>query len=243
MSATLKLLKYDIQNGFLSNMDKLGIIVLAVICSQIQSFIPLWSLVQLCMLYGTLGYTFSDFETLGINILPRTHKRSKWWLSKCIWQICFVAVAHTMVYFLLMIFMHLKGQTTELFFTSKCLNYILLSEEELMYGTWSVTALMICLSFGISVLLSLLQMTLSMVLSQRYAFAVAVAAVIVLDLYDPYWLPIPVLRDYLLYFDRYGMNPSAQMIFLAVLSILCVAVAWIGKKMFQKYDIVGKEKL
>ena len=67
----LKLWKYDIRNGFFCNKDKLLLIIPAVLICRMQKFIPEWMLVNLCILYGTLNYTFSEFHTMGIQFLPR----------------------------------------------------------------------------------------------------------------------------------------------------------------------------
>lgn len=53
-----------------------------------RAMIPIvWLTLQIYLMYIIGGYPMRDLEEYGINLIIRTTKKGKWWISKCIWGI------------------------------------------------------------------------------------------------------------------------------------------------------------
>lgn len=233
----LKLWKYDIRNGFFCNKDKLLLIIPAVLICRMQKFIPEWMLVNLCILYGTLNYTFSEFHTMGIQFLPRMGSRRMWWLSKCIWQVSFVFAAHFTVYLTAWILYLWMPQEEPYFFASRLLKNILVSEEQKNSGKWDVTLMMVLLAVAVSLLLNMIQMLLTLLMGLRYAFLTTLTVLVAIEIFDVGWLGNDMLQGFFSMLQTYGMGESREMIFLVLLCGLCVITALTGSVVFHRYDL------
>lgn len=232
-----KLLKYDIIHGFYSNKDKAGIIILVAAFCRLSHFRVEWLLVNLCILYATLNYVFSDFDVMGIQFLSRAGKRKIWWNSKCVWQICFITIAHSIVYIVNYVMSFWIPNEQSYFFAPNILKSFLISEEQAKNNTWSVTWSMFMVVLLFSIFFNILQSTLTMVIMQRYAFLTACILLVFTEIFSVGWIGNDKWNQYLGMLQQYGMGTYREIVIIGIISIVCIVIAVIGCKIFKKYDI------
>lgn len=237
---SLKLIYYDLKNGFQKNMDKLGLLILVILFCRISSFFTEWILINVVILYGTLNYTFRDFEELGMQILPRCRNRGKWWAAKSTWIVSFAAVSHGLVYVFAKLFEDLNTSGIPYYFGPSILRRILIPDETVKTGTWKITLVMIVLSMLTTMLLNIIQMTLTLFLTQKIAFCVTFFLLVYGEIFKgSVSMGSIKLRIWMEMMGQYGIT-EAQKIYLAgILLIIIIITMLIGKWKFRKYDILG----
>lgn len=199
-----------------------------------------WLLLFLFILYSTLYYPYRDLSSLGLNILVRTKGRIAWWVSKCIWNICYVLVTYVLIFFTVIVFCFVMQEPISLDITPMFVNDLL--DAASPYDTFSIQLGYIILLLPMLILigLNLLQMTLVLFIKPLYSFGMI--AVILLSsayLFTPY-LPgnyaMPIRSNYVV---ENGVSFSGGLIIFLIL----VSVSFIvGCLYFRRYDILDVEE-
>jgi len=198
-----------------------------------------WLLLLLFILYSTLYYPYRDLSSLGLNVLLRTKGRTAWWISKCIWNICYVLVTYVLIFLTVIVFCLLMKEPISLDITPMFVNEIL--DATSPYDTFSIQLayIILLLPLLMSIGLNLLQMTLVLFIKPLYSFGVI--AVILLSsayLFSPY-LPgnyaMPIRSNHVV---ENGMSFSGGLIvFLIIFSVSFI----VGSIYFRRYDILDEE--
>lgn len=199
-----------------------------------------WLLLHLFILYSTLYYPSRDLSSLGINILIRTKGRIIWWISKCLWNICYVLVVYLLIFISVIIFCLIMKEPISLNINPMFVNDLL--EAESPYDTFSNQLVYIILLFPmfLSISLNLLQMTLSLLIKPLYSFGVM--AVILLSsayLFTPYLAGnygMPIRSNHVV---ENGFTFSGGILLFL---ILIVGSFMIGCFYFRRYDILDMEE-
>ncbi len=129
-----------------------------------------WSLLHLYIFYCTLHYPSKDLTSVGVNILLRTKGRTSWWLSKSIWNICYVLAVYLLIFLTVMLFCLVMKEPIHLDITAMFMNDIL--EAKSPYETFSTNLIWITLFFPLlfSIGMNLWQMTLTLFFKPLYSF-------------------------------------------------------------------------
>ncbi|WP_062105421.1 hypothetical protein [Bacillus niameyensis] len=198
-----------------------------------------WFLLHLFIFYSTLHYPYRDLSSLGLNILVRTKGRIAWWISKSIWNVCYVLAMYAVIFLTVVVFCLIMQEPITLDITSRFVQDLL--DAGSPFDSFSNKLVLIILLFPllISLSLNLLQMTLVLFIKPLYSFGVM--AVIMLSsayLLTPF-LPgnyaMPIRSEHVV--DN-GVSASGGIIMFLIL----VSVSFIvGSLYFRRYDILHDE--
>lgn len=198
-----------------------------------------WLLLYLFIFYSTLYYPYRDLSSLGLNILVRTKGRIAWWISKSLWNICYVLAMYVVIFLTVFVFCLVMQEPISFDITNMFVHDLLGAGSP--FDTFSANLIPIILVFPllISVGLNLLQMTFVLFVKPLYSFGVM--AVILLSsayLLSPY-LPgnyaMPIRSEYVV---ENGVSASGGIIMFLIL----VSVSFtIGCLYFRRYDILVEE--
>lgn len=202
-------------------------------------FPMIWLLLYIVLAWITLEYAANDLAAYGQQILIRTGGRTKWWLSKCIWNIITVAAFFCTIWLSLLIFCLAAGYPITLTLHASFLMNIL---DTQVTGNDSATTLLLATFVGTPlalIALNLLQMTLTLFMKPILSFCVT-AAILVLS---AYWLTPYLIGNYAMpmrntAFLAAGMKFPAGILFALVLG---GAAAAVGALRFRHYDILEIE--
>lgn len=198
-----------------------------------------WLIIFLFILYSTLYYPYRDLSSLGLNILVRTQGRIAWWVSKCIWNICYVLVTYILIYLTVIVFCLVMQEPISLNITPMFINDLLGAESP--YDTYSDRLVYMILLFPmfISIGLNLLQMTLVLFIKPLYSFGVIAVTLLssayLLSPYLPGNYAMPIRSHYVV---ENGVSFSGGLImFLIIASVSFI----VGSFYFRRYDILEEE--
>lgn len=198
-----------------------------------------WLLFHLFILYSTLYYPSRDLSSLGLNILVRTKGRVAWWISKCIWNVCYVLAMYMTVFLTVVVFCFMMGEPFTFNITEIFVNDILNAGSPFDTFSrkliWSVVLLPIIISVG----LNLLQMTAALCIKPLYSFGVLAIILLSSTYYLNAYLPgnyaMPIRSEYVV---ENGVTIGGGIIM--ALLIICMSII-IGSLYFKRYDILDEE--
>lgn len=93
----LKLLRHDLRCGLLRWRYPLTTVSIAFFFLMIKYPVPLVFLVSACLVLN-FDYLPGDMTNNGQQVLIRCHSRARWYLSKCVWNLCAVGVYFALLY-------------------------------------------------------------------------------------------------------------------------------------------------
>ena len=208
MKRFIKLIKYDIKMGSISNAVKIAIfeilcIGICLIGRNVMSeyegqnvgvsigdyvcfvlggpkhiingdlttyTIPvLWLIIQVMIAYISGYYTVRDLHTYGQQILDSVRTRSKWWISKCIWNVVMVISMYLMIYATIVLVALLSGAKTSMQLTTE----IVMSacNINMRNGTFfEEMIILLVMPMVASIALSMLQTTVALMTSPIIGF-------------------------------------------------------------------------
>lgn len=91
------LLQHDLRCGLLRWRYPLTAVPTAFFFLLIKYPVPLVFLVSICLVLN-FDYLPGDMTNNGQQVLIRCHSRARWYLSKCVWNLCAVGVYFTLLY-------------------------------------------------------------------------------------------------------------------------------------------------
>ncbi len=210
--------------------------------SEPESFIfPVrWMVLHLLILYGTLWYPVHDLTNMGATALPRSGSRGAWWLSKSLWNLCYVVTAYAIAVGVVLLFCITAGAEINLSLTSDLVNTVLDANSpdfdfpvELGYA-----ALFFPLLFAVSA--GQIQMTLSFFMKPVAAFGIMAGFLLCGAYLDVpiFWASCSMpLRSGWVIYD--GWHPGTAG---AVMAGCTAAAVVIGFIRFGRYSIMGGEE-
>ncbi|MBO6159017.1 MAG: hypothetical protein J6P72_07140 [Firmicutes bacterium] len=192
------------------------------------------------ILFLSLDYPLEDLSGEGMQILLRAGSKRKWYLSKCVWNVC-----NCLVYFLFMLF---SGLIWTLF-SKGILSLKDYTDVSNMVYEWSidpdiVTIQMLWISgilmpFLTVAALNLFQMSLCLYTKPVFAFMVTTAALIISDYYEsPYFIGNLGMGIRVLAYLESGYSVIQLMIIPLVW--VCVSVV-AGSIRCRRMDILSRE--
>lgn len=199
-----------------------------------------WLLLQLFILYSTLYYPTRDLSSMGLNILIRTRSRIRWWLSKCIWNICYVLATYILIFLTTIVFCLVLQEPISVDITAIFVNDLLGAESS--YDTFPIQLVYVILLFPllISIGLNLLQMTLSLFIKPLYSFGfmgvILLSSAYLLNPYLPGNYSMPI-RSNLVIENGFSFSNGLVMSFILIFTSIII-----GSFYFRRYDILDMEE-
>ncbi|WP_017473060.1 hypothetical protein [Amphibacillus jilinensis] len=198
-----------------------------------------WLLLHLFILYSTLYYPYRDLSSLGLNILVRTKGRMAWWLSKSLWNICYVLACYLVIFLTVFGFCLIMQEPISLNITPMFVNDLL--EADSPFDIFSTQLVYIILFFPlfISLALNLLQMTFVLFIKPLYSFGV-MAVILLASAY----LLTPILPgNYAMPIrSEHVVENGVQVTDGVMMVLLLIAASFIaGCDYFRRYDILNDD--
>ncbi len=225
---------------YLSGGMKKYIPIMALTEPESFIFPARWMVLHLLILYGALYYPVRDLANMGTSALPRSGSRGAWWLSKCLWNLCYVVTAYAMAVGVVLLFCLAAGAEMNLSMTSELVNTVLDANSpdigfpvELGYA-----ALFFPLLFAVTA--GQIQMTLSLFVKPVVSFGIMTGFLLC-----GAYLDVPVfwsswsmaVRSIWVIYD--GWYPGTAG---AVMTGCAAAAMTIGFIRFRRYSIMGGEE-
>jgi len=196
---------------------------------------PIWIFVQMMASFLVFSYAVKDLDKQGMIMLIKSANRTKWWLSKCIWNISTIVVMYLIIWCGVLIVAVATGEMGLLTTKDICREALDLTfEQEGIRYSLIVMFMPLIMSLGIS----LMQMTLSLVIGPVFSFTF-VLAVDILSVYflNPFFVgnySMMMRSDYVI---SNGVNP---LVGAAISVVLGISGIILGNVYFKKYDILNK---
>jgi len=196
---------------------------------------PAWIFVQMMASFLVFSYAVKDLDKQGMIMLIKSANRTKWWLSKCIWNISTIIVMYILIWCGVLIVAVATGGMGFLATKDICREVLdmTFAQDGIRYSL-IVMFMPLIMSLGIS----LMQMTLSLVIGPVFSFTVVLAV----DILSVYFLNPFLIGNYSMmmrsdYIISNGVNPLVGAAISIVVGIFGVVL---GNVYFKKYDILNK---
>lgn len=199
-----------------------------------------WLFPYILVLFFTLDYARNDLTHGGIQVLIRTHDRTLWWVSKCLWNImtvlsCFVV--EMLVWFLSTILI-VKSEDFSLnngLFEG--VFYAALPEQRAF--EWEYIGIFCILPAIVCVSISLVQMTLTLYIKPVFAYIIAIIYYIA----GIYYVTPLLLSNYALsvrssMIGLYNFQPKTGVFLCVALGIFAVGV---GVLRIYRMDLLSRD--
>lgn len=199
----------------------------------------MWMLYNLILAYVVGNYPVKDLTNYGDNTLTRIKSRKKWWIHKCIWNIMSVLVFYILGFLTILIFSLLTVKNIILI-PNPVLNMYITGNDvisTLFISTNFLTGVFI-VPIIISIAISLLQMTLSFILSPILSYTLVSTLLVSSAFLDSKFLfcnNSMLTRNVM--FTSGGVSNSFSIIFAIIISLVSV---FIGFFFFNKSDFMRK---
>ena len=200
-----------------------------------------WIAIFIFAIFIGFDYMHNDLTQFGIQVLSRTRKRSRWWISKCFW--CLSSGIYFYIIFLLtaIVFSIINGYDLSLSGSTELLNIIAdrsviytftgISELNIFQELWMLFSPMLVICT-----FNMIQMILCLFIKPMYGYLLIVGILILGILTD---IPLAFSRCGMITFSDYFFEDGYHIsIGLAICLILIMASILIGTLYFKKYDIL-----
>lgn len=198
-----------------------------------------WLLLHLFILYSTLYYPDRDLSSIGLNILIRTKGRFSWWISKSIWNICYVTACYLVIFLTVYTFGLVINEPISLEITPMFVNDLLLAESTFDTFSSKLVPVIILLPLLVSISLNLLQMTCSLLIKPIYSFGlmgiILLASAYLMRSFFIGNYAMPIRSEYVV---KNGLQMSTGVILSSVIIIFSFLI---GVIYFKRYDILDEE--
>lgn len=197
----------------------------------------IWLQIMCCPLYLNLNYPRNDLTSFGLQSLIRTHKRTQWYICKCIWSaissVVYFTIAGIVAFALPLL---LQKDSTLSFMRYSVVD----SGIQAIYqiGIAEMTEIYFAPLLNI-IAINMLQMTLSFFVKEVYAF-ICCLSFLILSVYMPSALILGngamIIRS-----ELYGVGVSAisSCATVIVSLIMVVLSVIIGIVRFKRFDILS----
>ncbi|MFD2655604.1 hypothetical protein [Gracilibacillus thailandensis] len=209
--------------------------------SDTESFLfPIkWMLLHLFILYSTLHYPSRDLSSLGLNMLMRTKGRMAWWISKTLWNICYVLANYAIIFLTIFVFCFIMQEPISFDITPMFVNDLLEAKSPYDKFPSELVVYIVFIPMLMSIGFNLLQMTIVLFIKPLHSFGML--AILLLSsayLVTPY-LPgnyaMPIRSDYVV---EQGFTFNEAVIAWIILTAVSFTL---GCFYFRRYDILHDE--
>ena len=191
-----------------------------------------WMTVQFACSVVVFNYIKTDIRGIGTGIIIRMRSKKKWWLSKCIWNVCSVALLYILLYagccIVSLMYNGTMGFNREIF----------LELNGVAYGSVDIKSVILFLIFMpmlTSIALSLLQMCMSIVISP----VISLMSIMVIDILSCYFTTPFLVGNYsmLLRSAIYKADGISLSTALAGNIIIIAVAVVLGMLLFDRSDL------
>lgn len=223
-------------------LTQLGGILPPDINSVVQEFIfPVkWLFFHILILFFTLGYTSGDLTRCGMQVITRTGNKTRWWLSKCLWNLTAATSYYVVGIGVLYILSALTGKAPSMALNNTI--FLGFFGEPLPAWASSGRAMFTALCVtpcAAGLALNLVQMTLTLYIKPMIAFLLICA----------YWIA-GVFYVHPMFLSNYalsvrnravGIYPLTNTGGLVLSAAVAVCAVIIGCIRMQKMDLIGQD--
>lgn len=195
-----------------------------------------WFFIQIMTAYIVAYYTIDDLDGYGQNILIRYKKRTKWWISKCIWNILSVISVYLVAYLGIFIACLIRKVEIGMIISKEFARSVSLIEFTNTPNSEILIAL-ILLPLCVSITLSIMQMSLSIYINPMLSFIFNMLLLFLSTLFTKEWLIgnySMIMRNTIVI--DYGVKTRNG--FIVCLVIIIVAFL-LGAYGINRYDILN----
>lgn len=196
----------------------------------------IWLMTQTLLALLIVNYPTQDLFSYGTQILIHMKKRRVWWISKCIWNICTVLSFYLSAFICVLLILAIYGNISFSFNLelNNQINYLDISITDITSSYFAIYGLPIITS----VALSLIQMTLSFILSPIYSFIITIAYSVI----SAYYCAPFLIGNFSMIMRNSALGLGSVEILSAV--IICCIVSTVsivtGMIHFNRLDIIKK---
>jgi hypothetical protein len=203
-------------------------------------FPVVWTMLFVFCAVLVLNYPIRDMLGIGAHYLVGGGSRSKWWISKVIWNVIATIIYHLIIFITIVVSCLVEGISLNngLNVTMQQSLYEFTTWLELDYVT-SIPVTVFLLPVVVSIAMNLFQMTLTLFINPTYSFIVncvlMISSAYFMTPYMPYNYAMPLRYKWVYIYGFKHQYGFAVAFVIAAVSIV------IGFIRFSKYDIIKKE--
>lgn len=203
-------------------------------------FPVIWTFVFFVCALLVLNYPTKDMLGTGAHYLVSGGSRSKWWLSKVIWNILSTIIYHGIIFLVIVVLCVISNIDIRFGINQPLIEYMYeFKNEVILYFVESIPVKVILLPVVISVAMNLLQMTLTLFIPPVHSFIVncgfMVASAYMMTVFFAYNFAMPLRYNWIYeggFNYKYGYIVAAGIIVVSIIT---------GLIRFKYYDIIKKE--
>ena len=133
----------------------------------------LWIGIQVIIGYIVGYYPVDDLHGYGQQILIRSRSRSRWWLSKCIWNVSMVVLAYIVLYLAIGIVCLVSGDGFSLSIQQSLIESGMMDTTSIKVSDLKLFVMLFIMPCLVSVAISMVQMVVALILSPVIGFIMA----------------------------------------------------------------------
>lgn len=209
--------------------------------SKFESFkFPIiWFFIMIYLSYMTLYYPYNDLIGYGQNVLVRSSGRSRWWLSKCVWNTLSVVAYFLIGITIVLVFCLAFDMKINLNISPYMYENVFHINDDICLYPQSISYELLLMPILTAITISQIQMLLSLWIRPLYSFVTTVCILLASSYYvKPYMIGNFAMATRFDTVITNGVSISDGLIIL--LSIIVITVL-IGAISFRHYDIINKE--
>lgn len=202
-------------------------------------FPSLWLLLLIFPCFITLWYPYNNLHGIGQNILCKMKSRTIWWFSKCFWCSIVVTGYFFIIWIVIFIATFIFGfQAT--FDISPFMTSVFELDTYMPFDCgWEISTQLIFAPWLVALLLSLLQMVLSLFIHPVFSLSISVIVLLA----SAYYCSPLLLGNYAMIIRSDQIMPEGMSLNIGII-LTCLAIGgfvFIGLLRFKFYDIWGRE--
>lgn len=203
------------------------------------SFQPIWLMMTTMPAFIVYSYAAADIEGIGQQFLFRVKDKRKWWISKCIWNMCSVIMLHVLMFITIFLFAIKNYKAVNEIFV---IHSDVCSEisEIAMNQKINVIIMIIIAPLVIGIGVSLIQMMLSLIYNPAISFLIIIVMNVLSSFFETHVLP----NEYTMiirWSSRWNQG-NVPVIGILIGVILAIGGLIIGDMYFQRMDIIERNK-
>lgn len=200
-----------------------------------------WLIVFISSSFIVMNYPINDLKKIGTQIIVRGESKSRWWISKCLWNIMMTIIYHVILIFPLSIVALLNKVPCNLTINNNLQRFLFqmpLSEKN---ETIPISIWLFVLPLFVSITINLVQMLLSFYITPAHSFLLSC----VIYISSAYLMNNYFIGNYamLIRFDKLFINPGIKYhVGYYVLPMLVIGVVIGGTILFKNLDLINGEE-
>lgn len=207
--------------------------------SSMYTLPALWLGVQIVIGFLVGYYPVDDIHTYGQQVLIRSRKRVDWWISKCVWNVATVVMSYAIIDLVILVMCVIFGMDIKLTFSDDVFVSAVLEMHSCTGTLKQVIIFTFIMPVVVSVAVSLMQMTLSMIISPMVGFIlVETLALFATMLTNPVFIHNYGMLAHSIIASPTNIKYSTGCVVCLLIAVVSVVV---GAVYFEKYNVLAKE--